>query len=97
MNDVINGLFEGIGAIVSWGNVVKLYRDKHTQGVWWPAWAFFSAWGLWNLYYYPSLNQTWSFIGGVLLVGANLAWLGLLAYYAWRQKAAIKEIEERDE
>lgn len=35
-----------------------------------------------NLFYYPSLNQWASFTGGVLVAGANIAWLVLL----WRLK-----------
>lgn len=39
--------------------------------------AFFSAWGIWNLVYYPTLGQWASFIGGVLLVAGNVAWVVL--------------------
>lgn len=37
--------------------------------------AFITAWGLWNLYYYPSLDQPWSFYGGVALVCVNTTYL----------------------
>ena len=45
--------------------------------------GFFAAWGYWNLYYYyPSLDQWWSFWGGVGVVTMNTIWLGQLIYYS---------------
>jgi len=79
--DFINGGFEFLGSIVLWRNVVQLYRDKMTRGVHWSATGFFMAWGYWNLYYYPSLDQWWSFAGGVSIVIANTVWLGQMFYY----------------
>ncbi|MEW6648176.1 MAG: hypothetical protein AB1450_13335 [Pseudomonadota bacterium] len=78
--DIINGLFELVGAWVAWANAWKLYAEREIKGVYWPAWVFYSAWGLWNLVYYPSLDQWASFAGGVLLVSGNIAWVAL----AWR-------------
>jgi hypothetical protein len=79
--DVINFLFELIGGILNWMNVLKLHKDKEVKGVFYPAWIFFAAWGLWNIYYYPSLGQWWSFWGGLVIVSANLYWVGLVIYY----------------
>lgn len=73
--DIINGSFELLGAILTWRNAVELYRVREIRGVYWPTSAFFSAWGLWNLAYYPLLGQWFSFVGGVLLVSGNLAWV----------------------
>lgn len=75
--DLINGLFEMIGAYFTWRNYIQLKRDRHLAGVYWPTTAFFSAWGIWNLIYYPALNQWASFAGGVLLVAGNVAWVAL--------------------
>ncbi len=74
VNDSINSLFEGIGALFVWRNVWQLFKDRAVRGVYWPTWAFFSAWGLWNLYYYPSLDQWFSFSAGVLLASGNITW-----------------------
>jgi len=79
--DMINGTFEFIGAIVSWRNVYQIYKDKFIAGVYWPATAFFGLWGLWNIFYYSGLNQTWSFCSGILLCLANLTWVSLYLYY----------------
>lgn len=85
--DVINGSFELGGAFILLLNVRRLYRDKIVRGVHWSPTAFFAAWGLWNLLYYPSLGQTCSFIGGVCLVAVNLVWLGQVAYYhEWNKR-----------
>lgn len=81
MLDLINGLFEIAGAVAVWRNVVKLYKDKQIRGVDWRLWIFFSSWGIWNLYYYPSLDQWFSTIGGAIMVIANLVWVFLAIKY----------------
>lgn len=79
--DLFNGLFEFFGSIMLWRNVLQLYRDKQTKGVHWSATGFFMSWGYWNLFYYPQLDQWWSFAGGVSIVIANTVWLGQMLYY----------------
>lgn len=79
--DLVNGLFEFVGSIFLWMNVVKLYRDKMLRGYDWRSTAFFSAWGFWNLVYYPSLDQWASFTGGCSIVLANTIWLILMFKY----------------
>lgn len=81
--DHINGLFEAGGAIMLARNCLQLYRDKMVRGVHWAATAFFASWGLWNLYYYPSLGQWWSFTGGCALVSFNVFWLYQMAWYGF--------------
>jgi len=81
MNDIINGLFELIGGLLCWFNVKKILTDKKVQGVYWPVQAFFAAWGWWNLYYYPSLDQWASFVGGIILVLGNTLWVILALRY----------------
>ena len=80
--DFINGfIFELLGAVVVWLNVRTLMRDRVVAGVSWWAFAFFVAWGCWNMYYYPHLGQWASFIGAVLVVLANLTWCILALRY----------------
>lgn len=86
LNDLINGAFESVGAIMCWANTFKLYKDKQVKGVLIGVQVFFSLWGLWNLYYYPSLNQWASFTGGAMLVLGNAAWCVLAYYYMRRNK-----------
>ncbi len=82
--DAINGLFELAGAALVLLNVRALWRDRVLRGVHWGPTVFFTAWGLWNLVYYPSLSQWWSFAGGLALVIVNALWLGLLMYLQLR-------------
>lgn len=79
--DAINGCFELAGSILTWRNVAALYKSKGYAGITLPAVFFFTTWGLWNLFYYPSLHQPWSFHGGLSLCAANLVWLGLMLRY----------------
>lgn len=75
--DLINGSFELVGAGFTWRNALELARAREIRGVYWPTAAFFSAWGAWNLVYYPALGQWFSFWGGVALVAGNLAWVAM--------------------
>ena len=79
--DIINGLFEFLGSVVLWKNVLVLNRDKGYLGVHWTTTAFFSLWGYWNIYYYPHLDQWASFAGGLSIVTANTVWLVQMLYY----------------
>ena len=81
INDLINAFFEFGGAVVVWMNVFKLHKDKKIMGVFWPVWVFYSVWGMWNLYYYPTLQQHWSFWAGLLLVIGNTFWVCQAVYY----------------
>jgi len=73
--DTTNGLFELVGALLNWRNVARIRRDQRVRGVDWRTWAFFTAWGWWNVYYYPSLGQWASMLGGLVMVSANTVWV----------------------
>lgn len=79
--DQINGAFEAAGALFTFMNIVRLHRDKMVRGVHWLPIAFFTSWGFWNLYYYPHLDQWWSFAGGIGIVVFNTIWLAQMWYY----------------
>ncbi len=79
--DLINGSFEIFGGIAMAGNVLRLHKDKQTRGVNGLVQAFFTSWGLWNLYYYPQLGQWVSFAGGLTLVIANAFYIALMWRY----------------
>lgn len=82
--DQINGMFEFAGAGFICLSIRKVLFDKRVAGVSWVHVSFFAFWGLWNLFYYPHLDQWWSFAGGVALVAVNLLYVGLLFYYSRR-------------
>lgn len=81
--DAVNGSFEALGALLILLNVRRLRLDRRVAGVSFAPTAYFTIWGLWNLYYYPALDQWLSFAGGCAITMANAAWLVL----AWRQGA----------
>ena len=84
--DLINGLFELCGSLVLWRNVYTLHKDKGYLGVHWMTTGFFALWGYWNMYYYPSLNQWLSFVGGCSITIANTVWLIQMLYYGRKEK-----------
>lgn len=75
--DYFNAFFEGVGALLTWMNVVRLCRDRKVSGVYWPVTAFWSAWGAWNIAYYPMLGQWWSAAAGLVLCVGNTVWVVL--------------------
>lgn len=86
IQDIVNGSFEIFGGFLLWYNVKTILRDKKVAGVSWIPTAFFASWGLWNLYFYPSVNCWWSFVGGLNVVSANIVWVILMIYYTSKQK-----------
>jgi hypothetical protein len=82
--DIINGTFELVGAVATFGYVRSLIRDRVVRGVDYRSMAFFASWGIWNLIYYPHLDQWVSTVGGAALVAGNIAWLLLRLYYSRR-------------
>lgn len=86
--DTINGGFELSGAVFQLLNVRALLRDRCISGVSWVPVVMFTAWGLWNLFYYPHLGQWLSFWGGVALVMVNVTWVVLLAWFSRRPLGA---------
>ena len=79
--DIVNAFFEGAGSVFTWLSVWRVYTDKGYAGIYLPAIVFFFSWGLWNLYFYPSVDAMWSFYGGISICVANLAWVGSMLYY----------------
>ena len=79
--DLVNGLFESIGSVLLWMNVRRLYLDKKIMGVNIAPVVFWSLWGMWNLFYYPHLNQWYSFAGGVSVMLANSVWVVQAIHY----------------
>lgn len=84
--DQINGLFEGSAALFVLRNIRVLYKDKRVCGVSIISTGFFTAWGFWNLFYYPQLNQYWSWVGGIAIVVMNMVWIGQMVYYTYLKR-----------
>ena len=79
--DLINGLFECFGGFFILNHCRVLHKDKKVNGVSIISTIFFLLWGIWNIYYYPLLDQWISFMGGLFIVVSNLIWISLLLTY----------------
>lgn len=80
--DLINAFFEfGASAFICM-HIRATWRARSAAGVSLVATVFFFAWGAWNLFYYPHLDQDASFWAGILVMLANSAWVASIIY--WR-------------
>lgn len=79
--DFINGAFEASAGLFVLNHCRAVLRDRAVKGVSLISTAFFTGWGFWNLYFYPSLDQWASFAGGFFIVIANALWLALMMKY----------------
>lgn len=85
--DLINALFEFGMALTICLSGWKLHKEKSVRGFHWSQVAFPTAWGIFNLFYYPSLGQNLSFFGGVAVVTCNLCYLS--AIWTYRDKGDL--------
>lgn len=79
--DLINGSFEALAGAMVLNHCRVLYAEKMVRGVSVISSFFFTLWGIWNLYYYPALNQPMSFYGVLVVVAANALYVGMMVYY----------------
>jgi uncharacterized membrane protein YfcA len=84
--DILNGSYELLGGFFILLHCLRLIKDKKVKGVSFISVIFFTSWGVWNLYYYPFLNQWWSFIGGLNIVLMNFFWIGLIIHYKRKEE-----------
>jgi len=89
--DIFNGIFELVAGCFIWLSVYKLHQEKLVRGVHWLPIGFFMVWGYWNLFYYPSLEQWWSLLGGINVVFSNTVWFFQMLYYIRREKKGEKD------
>jgi hypothetical protein len=80
-NDQINGLFELVGSLFILNHCWTLFCDKIVKGVSLMSTFYFFSWGIWNLFWYPSLGQPYSFYGGIAIMIANVIWIAMMIYY----------------
>lgn len=80
-NDMGNAAFEFGGACLNLLSIRALLRDKMVRGFSPAPLVFFTAWGFWNLFYYPALSQQWSWVAGMFLVATNTVNVALIWKY----------------
>lgn len=83
--DAMNGSFELLAGLFVLNHCRVLSVDKKVRGVSMFSVLFFTLWGIWNMYYYPTLNQPLSFYGGICVAGANAFYLGMALHYRRRE------------
>ena len=86
--DQLNAFFEGFGALLIFTSVRQLLKDKVVKGFSPIPLMFWTAWGVFNVWYYPSLDQWLSFYAGLAVVAVNSVYLTLVLYYLRKQKRA---------
>lgn len=90
--DAINGTFELAAGFFVLNHCRVLSIQKQVRGVSMASVAFFTLWGVWNMYYYPALNQPISFWGGAFVVAANGFYLGQM----WRYRIRDAQADEHE-
>lgn len=95
--DLINGLFELVGGLLQIINIVELYRDKKVTGVSKIPVTFFTIWGIFNIYFYNSLNLSLSLIGGLVITITNMIWLITCMYYYKQYKKNYNFVRPTDD
>ena len=81
--DLINGGFELTAGLFSLLNVVKLYKDKQVLGISLFPQFIFSAWAIFNLYFYSNIDLWYSFIGSIMMTSVNVTWFVMAVYYRY--------------
>lgn len=87
-SDLFNGLFEAASALFTIGNILQTIKDQELKGMRLESILFFTSWGLFNLYFYPSHGLILSFLGGCAIVTANVVWISCILYFRCRPKPA---------
>ena len=78
--DLVNGVFEGGGAVFALLNVRRLLLDWRVRGFSPAATIFWLLWGYWNIYYYAEIQQPWSWWGGVALSFVNTTYVLMILW-----------------
>ncbi len=84
--DFINGLFELAAGLLLSLNVRRLFKDKQVRGVCLLPVMLMAAWGYWNLFFYPIVGATFSFLAGIPVAAINTIWSIQIFYYGRREK-----------
>lgn len=84
--DLINGLFEFAGAVAGVYQIWVLHKHKKVRGFAPLAYLYFTAWGMWNCFYYPHLDQWVSLVGTIAITLSNGIYAAQAVYYIRREK-----------
>ena len=84
--DCIAGSFSAFGGVLCFLSCWRLFRQKQVRGVSISARCFFTAWGVWNIFYFAWLDQWAAWSGGLVIVTANTLWVGQALYYTYLRR-----------
>ena len=84
--DLINAFFPFVGSLFVALNIHKLYKDKEVKGIHWFSPLFFYTGHAWGIYFFYSLGQWNSFVGGSVLLFSSMIWYSLMLYYKIKGK-----------
>ena len=70
--DIVTGSFELFASSFILNHVRVAWKNKQAYGMSMVSAFFFFAWAVWNLWFYPALNQWFAFYAGIAVVVANL-------------------------
>lgn len=79
--DLINAFYEGGASLAVLNHCRILNAQKKVNGLSIASTVFFTSWGFWNMYYYNSLGQTFSWAAGFAVCFANCYYVSLLLKY----------------
>lgn len=79
--DLVNAAFNVAATGFTLNNVRVILKDRMLAGFSVLTNFFFFGWTIWNLFFYSHLHQWYSFGGGVLLLLADIWYIGLILYY----------------
>jgi hypothetical protein len=88
--DHVNAAFEVAGSIATWATFAAIIKDKGYAGMRLPLVAFFTTWGLWNLYFYTHLFLPISLYASIVLTAGNIAVMGAMVYYGRKRYGTLK-------
>lgn len=89
--DAVNGGFEVGGGFFMLNHCRVLHAHKSVRGVSMLSSLFFLTWGVWNLYYYPALNQPVSFYGALFITAASSIYIAMMLHYRRREVLGLYE------
>ncbi len=69
--------------------MLELYRKKFVSGISPVTVSFWVAWGWWDCYYFPSLDQWWAFSGGLCVTTMNMIYVWLIVLYKYRERRLV--------
>lgn len=84
--DYTQAAFEFGSACFQVRNVLAIRTHQTIKGVHWSPTAFFTAWGVYNLWFYTALHLPLAWWAGLAITAVNAVWLSHAAYYVLRRE-----------